>query len=305
MNGIRNGSGSGRSKKPLAARTLLGFSTSDHRGAKINGAVERLHERLQMNTRVFREATPWGELHLSLSSDDPPVVRLILEGTFLMDSESVASETALAREGLRLWAKSGAGRSSHQHRTLIGGLGLGLTLRALLDAMALSRASRGRQEVVVAELFEPLVAWNQGPLAPLNGRALSDPRVDCVMGDLAQLLREIPGSEAPLGRRFDLMLLDTDNGPTWLSRPENAWLYGQEGVAAITDWLRPGGVVVFWATEISEAFAATLETAAVRINGEWGLQQIEAKPRRRQLVPPDVLYWLRCPPGDGPETDSA
>lgn len=260
-----------------------------------------------MDTRVYREATPWGELHLALSPGDPPVARLILEGTFLMDSESVASEMAMAREGLRLWtqgqarpsgavaSRSGDRPFDRPSRVLIGGLGLGLTLRAVLDALGAPPAGREAATVVVAELFAALIRWNSGPLAALNGRALSDPRVACVTGDLGRCLRETPGPAASLGDRFDLMLLDTDNGPTWLSRPENAWMYDSEGVAAVTRWLRPGGVAVFWATEAAESFEATLASTSVRTRGAWGLRRIEAEPRRGQIVPPDVLYWLRCP----------
>jgi hypothetical protein len=136
-----------------------------------------------MEPESRRAATPWGELVLQIRPGPPPSAALILAGLFLMDSESGASERALAQRGLaRLsairagWANRAIPASRGDDpaqvavRALIGGLGLGITLRALLDDPLV-------RQVQVVELFEELVAWNRQHLGFLNGGALDDPRV--------------------------------------------------------------------------------------------------------------------------------
>lgn len=234
-----------------------------------------------MDTLVLREQTPWGELVLRIEGGARPVVRLILEGTFLMDSESVASERALAHRGLARWREfSGRPRAKASPRVLVGGLGFGITLRAALESQAAS--------VVVVELFEPLIGWNRTHLAALDGRALADPRVRCLRGDLIELL----ASGGPLADPFDLMLLDIGNGPSWLSREENAALYSADGLPRVVVRLNPDGTAVFWATERASDFEACLTQASAAGRIEWGWEEVAAEPARGQRVPPDILYWV-------------
>ena len=163
-------------------------------------------------------------------------------GHVLMSSRAHGSEEALAAAVLERMA---APRPEAAPRSvLIGGLGLGFTLRAALDR--LPAAAR----VVVAELVPELVAWNRTHVAGLAGRPLDDPRCEVKPGDVAALLAE-PAA-------FDAILLDVDNGPSALAHPANARLYGEAGVRACWQALRPGGVLGLWSASRDERYAARL-----------------------------------------------
>ena len=116
---------------------------------------------------------------------------------------------------------------------LIGGLGMGFTLRAALDRLPPGAA------VVVAELLPAVVAWNRGVLGPLAAHPLKDRRVTIQIGDVLEILE---GSRA----RFDAVMLDVDNGPAAFTSTENARLYGDAGLVAARTALKPGGVLAVW-----------------------------------------------------------
>jgi spermidine synthase len=129
---------------------------------------------------------------------------------------------------------------------LIGGLGLGYTLRAALDALP------GDASVDVAEVLPEVIAWNRGELRRLAGDPLSDRRVRVLCRDVAVVLREEAGC-------FDAVLLDVDNGPDELSLEGNRHLYTPQGLRVVRDALRAGGVLAVWSTEESATLAAALE----------------------------------------------
>ena len=137
-------------------------------------------------------------------------------------------------------------------RVLIGGLGLGYTLRAALDAFPQSAT------VVVAELVPAVVTWMRGPLAHLAGHPLDDPRTVVEVADAAVILRASP-------RTFDAILLDIDNGPTTLIREANAGLYSAAGMAATRAALAPGGVLVVWSAGPDIRFAQRMQRAGFRV----------------------------------------
>jgi spermidine synthase len=113
---------------------------------------------------------------------------------------------------------------------LIGGLGVGFSLAAALD-------HPGVGEVQVLEREPAVLRWNRGPLAPMNGDALRDPRVRTHEGDVVHWLAHAPASA------FDAICLDVDNGPEWLVSPGNAWLYSDDGLRTAGHVLSPGGVL--------------------------------------------------------------
>ncbi|MEX6505735.1 spermidine synthase [Jiella sp. M17.18] len=157
----------------------------------------------------------------------------------LMNSRLSGSEEALARLS---WERV-AGRRAP--RILIGGLGMGFTLRAMLAA-----ASPGA-EIVVAELVPAVAAWARGPMAELFGGCLDDRRVRVVETDVGDLFaREEAG--------FDAILLDVDNGPEGLTRAENDALYDFAGLGRAKLALKPGGVLAVWSQGPDDAFAARL-----------------------------------------------
>jgi spermidine synthase len=147
-------------------------------------------------------------------------------GRELMSNARHHSEAAMARVGLeRVRAKAPV--------VLVGGLGLGFTARAALDALP----SGGR--VVVAEISPAVVEWNRTLVAELAGRPLEDPRTEVIVGDVAELMRKQPGA-------FDCLLIDVDNGPSAMSARSNQPLFQSLGFALMKSALRPDGVLVVW-----------------------------------------------------------
>ena len=131
-------------------------------------------------------------------------------------------------------------------RVLIGGLGMGFTLRAALDALP------ARAAVTVAELVPAVVEWNRGALGACVGHPLRDPRANVIVDDIAKVLRSHKAE-------FDAILLDVDNGPDALTLRANSWLYSLEGLAAAKVSLRPHGVLAVWSVAPDAAFTARLE----------------------------------------------
>ncbi len=133
-------------------------------------------------------------------------------------------------------------------RILIGGLGMGFTLAAALDALPPSAT------IVVAELVPKVVAWAGGHLAHIFGDSLSDPRVSIAVRDVHDVIVEQPGG-------FDAILLDVDNGPDGLINLANERLYCNWGLRAARAALRPGGMLAVWSAYPDDAFAARLARA--------------------------------------------
>ena len=152
---------------------------------------------------------------------------ILAGGRSLMSSRMHGSEEALAT------LTCGRVRRLDRPQVLIGGLGMGFTLRATLDLLPPDAA------VVVAELVPAVVEWNRSSLGPLAGHPLKDKRVVVDVGDVAVTLRSNPG-------RFDAVLLDVDNGPAAFSASHNAGLYDDRGLAAARAALKIGGVLAVW-----------------------------------------------------------
>jgi spermidine synthase len=169
-------------------------------------------------------------------------------GRSLMSSRMHGSEQALAAFALR-------SMRAVEPQVLVGGLGMGFTLRATLDLL------NADATVVVAELVPAVVAWNRGPLGPLAGHPLRDPRVHVETGDVAERLQSSPG-------RFDAVLLDVDNGPDAFTATANARLYGDQGLAAARDALTPGGVLAVWSAWEDRRFEQRLRYAGFVVEVE-------------------------------------
>jgi spermidine synthase len=165
-------------------------------------------------------------------------------GKDLMSSRMHGSEEKMAE--LACAGLAGAAR------VLIGGLGMGYTLRAALQVLP------AEARVVVAELVEAVVAWNRGPLADLAGRPLDDVRASVEVADVGALLRR-PGP------RWDAILLDIDNGPAALTRPANQAIYGATGLETAKRALRRGGVLAVWSAAPDAAFASRLRRAGFEV----------------------------------------
>jgi spermidine synthase len=170
---------------------------------------------------------------------------ILLGAVELMNSRLSGSEEALATHSCaRIAARS-------TPTLLIGGLGMGFTLRAALGCLAPSA------RVVVAELVPAVVAWARGPMADLFAGCLEDSRVDVVTGDVGACIRSASAT-------YDAILLDVDNGPAGQTRDANDGLYGARGLAEARHALRPGGILSVWSVEPNAAFVARMRTAGFR-----------------------------------------
>jgi spermidine synthase len=196
-----------------------------------------------------------GELRLKQRGSE---FSIMLGSNELMNSRLSGSEEALAT----LSCEKINGRPHPS--VLIGGLGMGFTLRAALGAVSPDA------RVVVAELVPAVVSWARGPMAEVFKGCLDDPRVAVHQGDVGELIRS---SRA----RFDAILLDVDNGPDGLTRQSNDGLYDLKGLRAARDALRPGGVLAVWSSGQDRSFTRrvrdsgfSVEAINLRANGKRG-----------------------------------
>ncbi len=155
-------------------------------------------------------------------------------------SEEVMSDYALARV-------------KAPRDVLVGGLGLGFSLRATLDKVG------PHARVTIAELVPQLVEWNRTHAGHIAGHPLDDPRTVLRVGDVYDRIVEAPGG-------FDAILLDVDNGPAALAHTKNNRLYSPTGVLRCADALRPGGVLAVWSAQPDERYVTRLERAGFKVD---------------------------------------
>lgn len=182
-----------------------------------------------------------GELVLRLRGKEPTVCELIVNGVFLMDSAETSTE--------RLLAEALLARHTDPSRVLVGGLGLGFTVAALLE-------DRRVERVDVVEIEPLLVGWLRTGLVPGVDTILSDSRVRPVVADVRTVLADAsPG-------HYDGILLDVDNGPGFLVHDANAALYERPALADAAAALRDGGLLAVWSAAPAERLHRDL-TASV------------------------------------------
>lgn len=188
-----------------------------------------------------------GRLELRQRGDDDFLI--LVGGRVLMNSRESRSEIALGVETTRDLGPAA--------RVLVGGLGMGLTLRAVLDTVAPDA------RVEVAELHPLVEAWCRGPLAPLTGAAVADPRVTVVIADVADRIRAAGEGDAGL----DAIVLDLFEGPHARTDAEADPLYGRRAIDATWRALSPGGVLGVWAEAKDDAFERRLRKRGFRVEG--------------------------------------
>ena len=195
---------------------------------------------------------------------------LLADGAILMSSRMHGSEEALATFGCQ------RARTLEQASVLIGGLGMGFTLRAALDLLPADAS------VVIAELLPAVVEWNRGPLGPLARHPLNDKRVEAVTGDVLAIL------SARLGQ-FDAVLLDVDNGPAAFTASKNAGLYDNRGIAAAHAALKPEGVLAVWAAQDDRKFEQRLR------DGGFDVHVQRLRGRLKKGGPRHTIFLSRKP----------
>ena len=183
----------------------------------------------------------------------------------LMSTRMRGSEEALATMALeRLTAPA--------PHLLVGGYGMGFTLRAAL-------AAHRQVRVTVAELVPEIVEWARGPMAELTARCLDDPRVSLTMADVADLIARTSG--------YDAILLDVDNGPDGLVREANDRLYSPAGLRAARAALLPGGVLAIWSAARDPAFTRRLSAAGFKV------EEVEVRARANGKGPRHTIWFAR------------
>jgi spermidine synthase len=185
-----------------------------------------------------------GELELRRRGESDFLI--MLGGRVLMNSHENRSEVALSELGLEHC------RGTAAPQVLIGGLGMGCTLRAALDVLPADA------RVAVSELNPDIVAWCRGPLASLSGAALEDPRVSVAIEDVAA--RIASSTDA-----FDAILLDLYEGPHAATHTTNDPFYGKRAIARTRNALSPDGVFAVWSEQQDSRFEARLRAAGFTV----------------------------------------
>jgi spermidine synthase len=216
---------------------------------------------------------PWETLGRARTPDGSELVLrrhpsefvILVNGESLMSSRSHRSEDALAVLG------SARARTKPRPQVVVGGLGMGFTLRAALDILP------PEATVVVAELVLAVVEWNRGPLGPLANHPLDDPRVVVDERDVRAVMQSNPG-------RFDAVLLDTDNGPEALTASSNVGLYDRAGLAVARASLAPGGVLAVWSVEDDRRFKERLSAAGFTVRTERVRRRAKSRGHRDVIL---------------------
>jgi spermidine synthase len=193
---------------------------------------------------------------------------IVLGGNELMSTRMNGSEIALAEQTCERL------KGLQRPRLLIGGYGMGFTLRAALAALGADA------EIVVIELVPKIIEWARGPMQELAAGCLDDPRVELVLGDVADEIRDSKGS-------YDAILLDVDNGPEGLTAEANHQLYTKQGLRQAKAALRPGGVLSIWSAFRDAAFRGRLERAG------FAVDEVIVRARTNGKGPKHVIWFAQ------------
>lgn len=194
--------------------------------------------------RLGEAKTPDGTVLQLYRHDGAYLIRA--DGVELMSTRRHLSEDKLAEVACAPLART------PKARVLIGGLGLGFTLREALRHLGPDA------EVVVAELVAEVIQWNANPEYALSAEAMADPRVRIVHEDVSKVLRNNAGG-------FHAIMLDTDNGPEGMIMKENSRLYATRGIAATMAALKPEGTIAYWSVGDDPGFVRALENAGLDV----------------------------------------
>jgi len=191
---------------------------------------------------------------------------IVLDRNELMSTRMRHSEESLALMTLERLDRTDA-------HLLIGGYGMGFTLRAALEKLG----PQGRATVV--ELVPEIIEWARGPMAELEAGCLADPRVSLVMADVGQTIATTSG--------YDAILLDVDNGPDGLVRADNDRIYSPGGLRAARAALRPGGILAVWSSAKDAAFSKRLKSAG------FAVEEVEVRARPNGKGPRHTIWFAR------------
>ena len=215
-----------------------------------------------------RAQTPGGGAELVLYQRDSEF-SMKAGNSELMNSRVYGSEEAMAKLGCQNLAKH------PRARVLIGGLGMGYSVRTALDFLGEDA------QVVVAELVPAVVEWNRGVLADLAGHPLDDGRVELHVADVVDLIKTARGD-------YDAIMLDIDNGPEAIVRKGNNWLYSLPGLTTTYAALRPGGKLAVWSAGPQPTFVKRLRYAGFEV----GEVKVRARGRSSRKGGAHHVVWI-------------
>ncbi len=195
---------------------------------------------------------------------------IMLGSNELMNSRLGGSEEALAVMTCERL------RESAEPHFLIGGYGMGFTLRAALAVLG------PRARVTVAELVPEIIEWARNPMAALTAGCLDDPRLHLFAGDVVAVI-------ASAARRYDAILLDVDNGPSGLTRPANDRLYSAKGLALAKAALKPGGILAIWSAAPDAAFSRRLKNSGFKV------EEVSVRARSNGKGSRHVIWFAKLP----------
>jgi spermidine synthase len=222
---------------------------------------------MKMRELLGTAQVPGGdELRLYRRGDD---FIIAIDRNELMSSRMSGSEEALAAMTCERL------RSPNAASLLIGGYGMGFTLRAALGVLGPDA------KISVAELVPGIIEWARGPMAELAAGCLDDPRVQLVLGDVSKAI-------GAATRRYDAILLDVDNGPDGLTREANEGLYSAAGLATAKAALRPGGILAIWSAAPDARFTRRLSAAGFQV------EEVGVRARSNGKGPRHVIWFARA-----------
>jgi spermidine synthase len=206
-----------------------------------------------------------GDMRLFQRGDD---FMIVLDRNELMNSRMSGSEVALAEMTCE---RLGSGGAPH---ILVGGYGMGFTLRAALAMLGPDA------RITVAELVPEIIEWARGPMAALTAGCLDDPRVELLLGDVAAAI----GAGVA---RYDAILLDVDNGPDGLTRKSNDWLYTMSGLTKAKVAVKSDGILAIWSAAPDTAFARRLKDTGLLV------EEVTVRARSNGKGAKHVIWFAR------------
>ncbi|WP_293704668.1 spermidine synthase [Sphingopyxis sp. UBA6723] len=222
---------------------------------------------MKMRELLGTAQVPGGdELRLYRRGDD---FIIAIDRNELMSSRMSGSEEALATMTCERL------RSARAASLLIGGYGMGFTLRAALATLGPDA------KITVAELVPGIIEWARGPMAELAAGCLDDRRVELVLGDVSKAI-------GAATHRYDAILLDVDNGPDGLTREANEGLYSAAGLATAKAALRPGGILAIWSAAPDARFTRQLSAAGFQV------EEVGVRARSNGKGPRHVIWFARA-----------
>jgi spermidine synthase len=222
---------------------------------------------------------PWSQIDTARVPGADVELRLMRRGSefsmMLGQNELMSSRLSGSEEALATLACRRIAAVKRPH-LLIGGLGMGFTLRAALAVLGTDA------RITVAELVPAVIAWARGPLADIFGKSLSDPRASIQAADVIEVIRTHPSA-------FDAILLDVDNGPEGLVRKANDALYNPKGLKAICRALRASGVLAVWSSGPNASFSKRLRDAG------FGVDEVAVRATTKRSGARHVIWFATKP----------